>query len=323
MGTEPMSGADGVSRRRVLLGVAGSSLMGLSGCIVHGEDSGLEGEIVIDGSNTLLPNSALVAEQFNWENNQVQIPVRGSGTGAGFQQFCRGETDLQNASRDIADDEQDLCDSNDVDWIQLEVVTDGLAVMKHPENDWCDCLTTDELRELWESDSDIETWQDLDDEWPDEEISFYGRDTASGTFDYFTETINGAVGNIRSDYSGTPDTNAIVRGVRGNRNAIGFGGAGYYYENEDELDLIAVDDGDGCIYPEPETIEEGTYTPLSRPMYLYVREQSLEREVVRVFLRYYLDNTQQTARDVGFYAVPDETIDAQHEKLDELFEEYE
>ncbi len=323
MGTEPMSGADGVSRRRVLLGVAGSSLMGLSGCIVHGEDSGLEGEIVIDGSNTLLPNSALVAEQFNWENNQVQIPVRGSGTGAGFQQFCRGETDLQNASRDIADDERDLCDSNDVDWIQLEVVTDGLAVMKHPENDWCDCLTTDELRELWESDSDIETWQDLDDEWPDEEISFYGRDTASGTFDYFTETINGAVGNIRSDYSGTPDTNAIVRGVRGNRNAIGFGGAGYYYENEDELDLIAVDDGDGCIYPEPETIEEGTYTPLSRPMYLYVREQSLEREVVRVFLRYYLDNTQQTARDVGFYAVPDETIDAQHEKLDELFEEYE
>ncbi|ELY39765.1 PstS family phosphate ABC transporter substrate-binding protein [Natronorubrum tibetense] len=323
MGTEPMSGADGVSRRRVLLGVAGSSLMGLSGCIVHGEDSGLEGEIVIDGSNTLLPNSALVAEQFNWENNQVQIPVRGSGTGAGFQQFCRGETDLQNASRDIADDERDLCDSNDVDWIQLEVVTDGLAVMKHPENDWCDCLTTDELRELWGSDSDIETWQDLDDEWPDEEISFYGRDTASGTFDYFTETINGAVGNIRSDYSGTPDTNAIVRGVRGNRNAIGFGGAGYYYENEDELDLIAVDDGDGCIYPEPETIEEGTYTPLSRPMYLYVREQSLEREVVRVFLRYYLDNTQQTARDVGFYAVPDETIDAQHEKLDELFEEYE
>ncbi|MDQ2051615.1 PstS family phosphate ABC transporter substrate-binding protein [Natronolimnohabitans sp. A-GB9] len=323
MGTDPISGGDGVSRRRVLLGVAGSSLMGLSGCIVHGEDSGLDGEIVIDGSNTLLPNSALVAELFNWQNNQVEIPVRGSGTGAGFQQFCRGETDLQNASREIADDERELCDSNGVDWIQLEVIRDGLAIMKHPDNDWCDCLTTDQLRELWQSGSDVETWQDLDDDWPDEEISLYGRDTASGTFDYFTETINGNVGDIRSDYSGTPDTNAIVRGVRGNRHAIGFGGAGYYYENEDDLDLIAVDDGDGCVYPDPEAIEEGTYTPLSRPMYLYVREQALEREAVRTFLRFYLDNTQETARDVGFYAVPDETIEAQHEKLDELTEEYE
>lgn len=323
MGNDPGSGSDGaLSRRHVLLGTVGAGLTGLSGCLVRGQDSGLEGEVVIDGSNTLLPNSALVAEMFVWENNQVQIPVRGSGTGAGFQQFCRGETDLQNASREIADDEDQLCDANDVDWFRLEVVTDGLAIMKHPDNDWCDCLTTDQLRELWQRDSDIETWQDLDEEWPDEEISLYGRDSASGTFDYFTETINGTVGNIRSDYSGTPDTNAIVRGVSGNRDAIGFGGAGYYYENEDDLDLIAVDDGDGCVYPEPETIEDGTYTPLSRPMYLYVREETLERNVVREFLRFYLDNTQETAREVGFYGVPDETIEEQHAKLDEMTEAY-
>ncbi|SEH15500.1 phosphate transport system substrate-binding protein [Natronorubrum sediminis] len=328
MGTDPTSGGGDISRRRVLLGVAGSSLMGLSGCIVHGEDSGLDGEIVIDGSNTLLPNSALVADLFNWENNQVNIPVRGSGTGAGFQQFCRGETDLQNASRDISDDELELCESNDAEWIQLEVVMDGLAIMKHPENDWCDCLTTEELEAVWQNGSDIETWQDIDDEWPDEDISLYGRDTASGTFDYFTETINGSVGDIRSDYSGTPDTNQIINGVSGNQYAMGFGGAGYYYENEDDLDLIAVDDGDGCIYPEPDTIEmdedeEGAYTPLARPMYLYVREESLRREAVREFVRFYLDNTQETARDVGFYAVPDETIEEQHEKLDEITEEYE
>lgn len=328
MGTDPTSGGGDISRRRVLHGVAGSSLMGLSGCIVHGEDSGLDGEIVIDGSNTLLPNSALVADLFNWENNQVNIPVRGSGTGAGFQQFCRGETDLQNASRDISDDELELCESNDTEWIQLEVVMDGLAIMKHPENDWCDCLTTDELRDVWQNGSDVETWQDIDDGWPDEDISLYGRDTASGTFDYFTETINGNVGDIRSDYSGTPDTNQIINGVTGNQYAMGFGGAGYYYENEDELELIAVDDGDGCIYPEPDTIEmdddeEGAYTPLSRPMYLYVREESLQREAVREFLRFYLDNTQETARDVGFYAVPDETIEEQHEKLDDIIEGYE
>ncbi|MFU8866991.1 PstS family phosphate ABC transporter substrate-binding protein [Natronococcus sp.] len=323
MGNDPRSDSGGaVSRRHVLLGAASAGLAGTAGCLVRGQDSGLEGEIVVDGSNTLLPNSALVAEMFVWENNQVQIPVRGSGTGAGFQQFCRGETALQNASREIADDETELCDANGVNWFQLEVVRDGLALMKHPENDWCDCLTTDQLRELWQRGSDVETWQDLDDDWPDEEISLYGRDSASGTFDYFTETINGTVGDIRNDYSGTPDTNAIVRGVSGNRNAIGFGGAGYYYENEDDLGLIAVDNGEGCVYPEPETIEDGSYEPLSRPMYLYVREDELERPAVREFLRFYLDNTQETAREVGFYAVPDETIDEQHAKLDELTEAY-
>ncbi|MCU4925533.1 PstS family phosphate ABC transporter substrate-binding protein [Halobacteria archaeon AArc-dxtr1] len=329
MGTQPRAGGGrGRSRRRVLLGVAGAATAGLAGCITRGEDSGLQGEIVIDGSNTLLPNSALVAELFSWENNQVEIPVRGSGTGAGFQQFCRGETDLQNASRDIADDELELCEETGVEWFRLEVVRDGIAMMKHPDNDWCDCLTTEQLGALWERNSSVETWRDLAEigdetpenaeEWPDEVISLYGRDSASGTFDYFTEEITGSVGNIRGDYSGTPDTNAIIRGVRGNRHAIGFGGAGYYYENEDDLDLIAVDNGDGCIYPRAETIEDGSYSPLSRPMYLYVREDALEREAVREFLRFYLDNTQETARDVGFYAIEDETIAEQHAKLDEL-----
>ncbi|ELY49546.1 phosphate ABC transporter substrate-binding protein [Natronolimnohabitans innermongolicus JCM 12255] len=314
--------------------------MGLSGCITRGEDSGLEGEIVVDGSNTLRPNTALVAEQFMWQNNQVEIPVRPAGTGAGFQQFCRGETDLQNASREIADDEAEMCEENGVDWFRLDVVRDGIAIMKHEDNDWCDCLTTEQLGLLWERGSEIETWRDLvvesdeddwsddidvpdESDWPDEPISLYGRDSASGTFDYFTEEITGNVGNIRNDYSGTPDTNAIIRGVRDNRHAIGFGGAGYYYENEDDLELIEVDDGDGCEKPEPETIREGTYSPLSRPMYLYVRERSLEREEVRAFLRFYLDNTQAASLDVGFFEVEDETIEEQHERLDELYEDYE
>ncbi len=322
MGTEPISGVDGVSRRRVLLGVAGSSLMGLSGCIVetHGTDSGLEGSLRIDGSNTLLPNTAAVAELFQWENNQTRVAVQDSGTGAGFEKFCTGETDMQNASREITDSEESLCADNDVEWIELEVVLDGIAIFKHPENDWCDELTVDQLGDLWERNSEIETWSDLDDDWPDEELSLYGRDSASGTFDYFTEQITGTAGNIRQDYSGTPDTNQIVSGVSGSRYAVGFGGAGYYYENEDDLDLIAVDDGDGGVEPTRETIESEEYQPLTRPMYLYAKPDELEDELYREFLRFYLDNTQETAREVGFYAVPDETIDAQHEKLDEYRE---
>ncbi|MCU4974791.1 PstS family phosphate ABC transporter substrate-binding protein [Halobacteria archaeon AArc-m2/3/4] len=324
MENEPTSGrADALSRRRVLIGAAGASLTGLSGCLVRGEDrNGLRGEIRIDGSNTLLPNSAAVAERFQWQNNRVRIPVRGSGTGAGFQKFCNGETEIQDASREIKPSEEDQCADNGIDYLQLEVVLDGLAIYKNPDNDWCDCLTVEELRALWEYDSDVDTWSDLREEWPDEEISFYGRDSASGTFDYFTEAITGETGNIRSDYSGTPDTNVIVRGVRGNQHAVGFGGAGYYYENEDDLELIAVDNGEVCVEPTTETIESGEYRPLSRPMYIYVRLDELENETYRQFLEFYLDHTQETARRVGFYAVPDETIEAQREKLAEYTEEY-
>ncbi|ADD04081.1 ABC-type transport system periplasmic substrate-binding protein (probable substrate phosphate) [Natrialba magadii ATCC 43099] len=347
MGNEPITGrSDGGSRsgsgslsttrRRVLLGVSGSTLAGLAGCLTRGEDSGLEGEIRIDGSNTLRPNSALVAEQFMWENNRVQASVSASGTGAGFQQFARREISLQNASRPITDEEAEHCRENGVEWLELEVVLDGIALLKHPDNDWCECLTVDELGDLWERGSDIETWADLepeqsDEEWPDEEISFYGRDAASGTFDYFTEHITGSVGNIRNDYSGTPDTNNIIRGVRGNEYTIGFGGAGYYYENEADAELIAVnyedgedpgDEWDDCIVPTRESIEAEAYQPLSRPMYIYVRRDELARPEYREFVRFYLENTQETAREVQFYAVPDETIADQRETLEAAIEDY-
>ncbi|ELY95182.1 phosphate ABC transporter substrate-binding protein [Natrialba hulunbeirensis JCM 10989] len=348
MGNEPITGnSDGGSRsqsrsqtrseslsttrRRVLLGVSGSTLAGLAGCLTRGEDSGLEGEIRIDGSNTLRPNSALVAEKFMWENNQVQASVSASGTGAGFQQFARREISLQNASRPITDEEAEHCRENGVEWLELEVVLDGIALLKHPDNTWCECLTVEELGDLWERGSEIDTWSDLDDDWPDEDISFYGRDSASGTFDYFTEHITGAVGNIRNDYSGTPDTNNIIRGVRGNQNTIGFGGVGYYYENEEDADLIGVNNEDGedlgdewddCIVPTQESIEAEAYQPLSRPMYIYVRRDELARPEYREFVRFYLENTQETAREVKFYAIPDETIAEQREKLEGAIEDY-
>ncbi len=206
----------------------------------------------MDGSNTVLPHGAVVSEEFQWRNNRVVIPVRGSGTGAGFQRFCAGETHVQNASRPILEDERDLCGQHGIEYLELETALDGLAVIANPDNDWCESLTVEELAAIWESGSDVETWSDVrpdDPDFPDEEIELYGRDPASGTFDYFTEEITGEIGNIRSDYSASADTNVIVRGVRGSEYALGFGGAGYYYENEDELKLLGVDDGDGVVKP--------------------------------------------------------------------------
>ena len=318
------SGA-GLSRRSAIM--AGAAVaFGLGGCITRGQPSDLDGEIRIDGSNTVLPHSAAIAEEFVWRNNRMRIPVRGSGTGAGFQRFCAGETHVQNASREILEDEIGECEANGYEYLQLPVVLDGIAIITNPRNTWCECLTTDELHALWRSGSDVETWADLRPEWPDRPIQLYGRDPASGTFDYFTEAINDEVGNIRSDYSASSDTNVIVSGVRGDRDALGFGGAGYYYENEDDLNLVGVDAGDGCIEPTPETIETGEYRPLSRPMYLYLRRDQFHRREFRAFARFYFEPiddradrddwpaavtptwTQWAARQVGFYAIPDEVV---------------
>ncbi len=336
MGTDPTEDdSEMMSRRHLLAGMGGIGLTTLAGCLVRGfDDHGLRGEIRIDGSNTVLPHAAAVAEEFQWRNNRVRIPVRGSGTGAGFQRFCQNETDFQNASRRIADDELEICESNGVEYLALEVALDGIAVFAHPDNDWCDCLTVEELGEIWRSGSDVETWQDIREEWDDEPLDLYGRDPASGTFDFFTEALTGEVGNIRSDYSASSDTNVIVRGVRGSRYGLGFGGAGYYYENEDDLKLIGVDDGDGCVEPGPDTVESGAYTPLTRPLFLYLNTGALADEASRRFAQFYFEEiddripetefdpqetrtyTQWAARRVGYYGVPEETIEENVEQLE-------
>ena len=323
----------------MLVGGAGAVLAGLAGCIARGEDSGLSGEVRMDGSNTVLPHGAVVSEEFQWRNNRVVIPVRGSGTGAGFQRFCTGETHAQNASRTILEDEEALCAEHGVEYLELETALDGLAVFASPENDWCDDLTVEELAAIWESGSAVETWSDVREEWPDEEIELYGRDAASGTFDYFTEALTGEIGNIRSDYSASADTNVIVRGVRGSPYGLGFGGAGYYYENEDDLKLLGVDDGEGPVEPTRDTVESGEYTPLTRPLYTYFRTDGFEREEVRRFARFYFEEidgeateaeiveddetlvwTQWAARRVGYYAVPDETIEEDVTKLEDAID---
>ncbi len=329
--------------RRQLLAASGVALTGLAGCLVQGVDSGEEGEIRVDGSNTVLPHGAAIAEEFQWQNNRVRIPVNGSGTGAGFQRFAAGETHIQNASREILDGEREQCEANGIEFIELEAVLDGIALFVNPQNDWCDELTRQELKDIWNKDSTIETWSDVrpdDPDWPDEEIRLYGRDSASGTFDYFTQVINDELYNMRSDYSSTPDTNVIVRGVRGSQYALGFGGAGYYYENEDDLKLLGVDDGSGPVEPTRETIESGEYTPLSRPMYVYLNTNELRRSEFRRYAQFFFEEidesadrrvvedgetlawTQWAARRVGYYAVPDETVTESAEKLAAAIEEY-
>lgn len=344
MTQEPDGGS--LSRRSLLAsGAAGAAA--LSGCLTRGESSDLSGEIKIDGSDTVFPHSAALAEEFQWRNNKVRIPVSGSGTGAGFKRFCADETHLQNASREITDDEEEACGAAGVEYVELEIVLDGIAVFVNPANEWCDCLTVEELGRMWESGSDVETWADVrpDADWPDEEIELFGRDTASGTFDYFTENVTGERGNVRSDYSATSDTNVIVRGVRGDEHAIGFGGAGYYYENEDELKLLGVDDGNGCSKPTRESVENEEYQPLSRMMYTYVKRSELAREEVQAFTHFYFETledeevleravengyvepdeelswTQWAARKVGYYGIPDETVAESREKLEAAIEE--
>jgi phosphate transport system substrate-binding protein len=324
----------GRTSRRALLGSLGAGLAATAGCLARGQDSGLEGEILVDGSNTLLPHGAAMAEEFQWRNNRVRIPIQGSGTGAGFQRFATGETHLQNASREILPQEEELAAENGIEFLELEVVLDGIAIYANPANDWCDCLTVEELNAIWESGSGIETWSDVREEWPDEEVVLYGRDSASGTFDYFTEAVNGEHGNIRPDYSASSDTNVIVRGVRGNRFALGFGGAGFYYENEDDLKLVAIDDGEGgegCVRPTRETIEDETYQPLTRPMYVYLRTDQLAREEFREYARFFFEEdpendeglvfTQSAARRVGYYAIPDETVEEDRSVLEDAIEE--
>lgn len=331
MENRPSDGDRGRLSRRDFLAAGTASLGAMAGCLVRGESSDLTGEIVIDGSNTVLRHTALLAYEFQWRNNRVQIPVRGSGTGAGFQRFCDGETDIQNASRAVTDDELERCQDYGVDAedLELEALLDGLAVMISAENDWVDHLTTDELRELWRSGSPIETWRDLRDEWPDREIQFYGRPPSSGTFDSFTEIATGEKGNIRGDYSASADTNVIVRGVSGNRDAIGFGGLGYYEENKDDLRVVALKDGEDAdpIPPTEETIETGEYY-LSRPMFIYINPERFDREVVREFAKFCFDPvdddidtdedlawTQWAAREVGYYAIDDETVEESRAKI--------
>lgn len=273
------------------------------------QDSTLPGEIVIDGSSTVYPVTVAAAEDFRKEHPQVQIPVGISGTGGGFKKFAAGETVISDASRPIKDSERENAVANGVEFIELTVAYDGLSVLVNPDNDWATCLTTDQLHEIWKPDSEISNWNQVDSSYPDREIVLYGPDSDSGTFDYFTEEINGDTGVIRHDFFPAVDDNVLVQGIAGDRGALGYFGYAYYVANTDKLKLVNVDDGSGCVEPNETTINDGSYSPLSRPLYVYVSVAALEREEVRSFIDFYLRNAADLAASVGYVGLPQEMYD--------------
>lgn len=301
----------------VALGLAAS--IGLSASPAFAQDadlSALSGEVVSDGSSTVGPMTQAVAEEFAALAPDVQISVDISGTGGGFERFCGGETDLQNASRAIAEDEAVSCAENGVDWYEFEVAYDGLTVVTNKENTWATCLTTDQLKQLWQKESPAMTWAELNAEYPAETINLYGPGTDSGTFDFFVETILGE-DEIREDFTPSEDDNVLVEGVSGDINGLGYFGAAYYQENQEILNAVAIDNGDGnCVAPTPESVQDGTYAPLSRPLYVYVNAEALTRPEMQEFVRFYLDQAGVLATDVGYVASPDDVYTADTEKFE-------
>ena len=273
------------------------------------EVSTLSGEIVIDGSSTVYPVTVAAVEDFRKLHPEVQIPVGISGTGGGFKKFTAGETVVSDASRPIKDSERELAVEKGITFIELTVAYDGLSVLVNPDNDWATCLTTDQLNEIWMPDSNVTHWNQIDPSYPDLEIVLYGPDADSGTFDYFTEEINGDTGVIRHDFFPAVDDNVLVQGIAGDRGALGYFGYAYYAANTDKLKLVGVDPGDGCVEPSEETINNGSYTPLSRPLYIYVGIQALGRPEVRAFIDFYLDNAADLAASVGYVGLPQQMYD--------------
>ncbi len=268
--------------------------------------------ITVDGSSTVFPITEAVAEEFQQANAGTRVTVGSSGTGGGFQKFCRNETDISNASRPIKATELDACAKMTIDFIELPVAYDGIAIVINPKNTWVTSMTVAELKKLWEpaAQGRVTRWNQIRPEWPDQEIHLFGAGVDSGTFDYFTEAIVGKEAQSRGDYTSSEDDNVIVQGVSGDQNALGYFGYSYYEQNKDKLKLVAIDDGDasngaGAIAPSPETVAGGTYRPLSRPVFIYAKVKALQRPEVLKFVEFYLAKGAALVREVGYIPMTD------------------
>ena len=293
--------------KKTLLGLLGLLMVwscGNSGINANNGGKELKGEIIIDGSSTVAPISSAVAEEFFRENRNVNIAIGISGTGGGFKKFAVGEIDIANASRKIKEKEAKEAKKNGVEYIELQVALDGIAVVVNKENTWAQELTEEDLKKIWENGSKIMNWKEINPSWPSEIIKLYGPDQDSGTFDYFVEEILGKDGQIRIDYSPSSDDNQLVQGVEGDKGSLGFFGYAYYIEQKDKLNAIAVNG----IKPTDETVKTGKYKPLSRPLYIYVNKKSLkEKPEVRAFVEYYLKNASKAVKLTGYVPLSDYT----------------
>lgn len=280
--------------------------------------NGLSGTIRVDGSSTVGPLTEAAAEFFQQENAGVQVTVGISGTGGGFEKFCNGETDISDASRPIEDDEKKACASEGITFAEAQVANDGLSVVVNPENTWATCLTVAQLKSVWEQGSNIDNWNQIDPSFPDVPLELFGAGTDSGTFDYFTAAINGEEGNSRTDYQATEDDNVTVQGVAGTEGGMGYFGLSYYEQNPDKLKLLQIDGGNGCVTPSKETVQSGEYTPLSRPLLIYVKDASLKRPVVDAFIKFYIDNAERIANQAQFVPLTAEQAAASRNAMDQL-----
>lgn len=253
--------------------------------------------IQIDGSSTVFPISEAMAEKFMESNRNVNITVGVSGTGGGFRKFCAGETDISNASRPIKQSEKDACAAAGIEYIEIPVANDALSVIVNPGNTWISNITTDELKKMWEpaAENTVSSWRDVNSSWPNRPLNLFGPGTDSGTFDYFTEHINGKAGDSRADYTASEDDNILVLGISRDVNALGYFGLAYYLENQGSLKAITVNG----VEPSFENVNNGTY-PLSRPLLIYVSKRAMERSEVAAFVRFYLSEAEETAAEVGY-----------------------
>ncbi len=318
-------GRTGLTRRRLLTGAGATGVALLAGCTSTDEtsDGGLSGEISISGSSTVFPLAEAVAEQFMEAHPEVTVSVKSTGTGGGFENnFCTGNSEFNNGSRGITDGEKQQCSENDVDALELTVATDALTVVVNNDADWIDCITVEELAQVWSRDGP-DTWQEINDDWPAEPIERFGPAETSGTFDYFRETVLGEERTHTKDYQPTEQDNLIVQGVQGSEFAVGYFGFSYYYNNPDSVRALSVDGGSGCVEPSVETAKNGEYTPLSRPLFTYASKSALAKEHVAEFARFYVKKSgsqKLVADQVGYVPNDDATVTDQLDKLETAIE---
>ena len=283
----------------------------------------LTGDIKVDGSSTVYPITEAVAEEFKASYPNVKVTVGLSGTGGGFKKFARGETDINDASRSIKPTEDSLCKASNIGHIELRVAFDGLAIVVNPKNTWANDITVAELKKIWEPEAQgkIKYWNQIRAQWPKEEIHLFGAGVESGTYDYFTEAIVGKSHSSRGDYTASEDDNVLVHGISTDRLALGFFGIAYFEENKDKLKVVPVDDqkddnGKGPVLPSIETVKNKTYTPLGRPLFIYVNSTAAKRKEVQTFIDFYLTNGGALSQEVGYISMTDEEYKAEKTKFD-------
>lgn len=276
--------------------------------------------VKIDGSSTVYPITEGIAEEFQKTKKDVKVTVGISGTGGGFKKFCRGETDISNASRPIVKKEIEVCKENGIEYIELPVAYDGLAVMVNPKNTWVTYMTVGELKKMWEPEATgkITKWNQIRADWPDIPIKLFAPGVDSGTFDYFTEAINGKSRASRTDMTTSEDDNVLVHGISGDKGAIGYFGYAYYAENPKKLKLVGIDAGSGPVYPSEKTIMDGTYSPLSRPLFIYINKKSVEKSEVKEFVNFFLKNASKIVKQVKYIPLPDRAYKLVEERFAKL-----